>query len=904
MPAHPSTVGPYVIESELGRGGMGIVYAARDDRLGRRVALKAIAPHLANEPERLARFEREVRLLASVTHPNIATVHGLEEDHGARYMVMELVEGSPLSAIIDQRRLAVDEAISYCAQIAGAIEAAHAAGIIHRDLKPSNVIIREDGTAKVLDFGLARSENSSSISSDSIPTASLRIDPVTREGVALGTPNYMSPEQARGRSVSKATDIFSFGCVLYECLAGRRAFDGDTPTDAIAALIERDADVSLLPPHTPHRVRLILERCLRKDARERLRDIGDARLELETALRNREWTTTQLNLAAAPEPRRSKFLRILKAAAFVIAGGAIAWWASVRSVPEHTTPEPIRFTIDLPTEARLGLSRAMNAFDISPDGRTIAYIYEPPDAEPELHIRSLNSFDHRVLTGVRQPRGPAFSPDGKWIAYLDNFEHFKRIPVAGGPTQLIGTPKEGATVAHGPLLWLDDAHIAYTDGADTIHRISLDTGTTTLIAEPQGELLGFTEPVLTPNPNAILASSWAGTIRSANCVSWIDLPSGKAHAVLRRATNPQVVADRYVLFNRDGAIWAIEFDFKTAQAIGEPRLVLPGVACSSWDNAAQYRLSRDGDLVFAPGRRQGVGRRLVLADQTGALTPAIDFDGSLMDDVAMSADGTQIAWTSLDDRVELWVADLTTGTRQRYQPDGEVYEPVFAADGKQMYVILINDDGTPYAETLDLNTGTFTRIPEATWKYIATPTPDGTLLGTIGDEARTNFDIIRFHPEENWRTEPFIVTASMEWLSPGAISPDGQWLLYGSTKSGRGETYIREYPDGDRDWRLPLPGADRAVWSRDGSTIFIASGDAVPGYHKASFSVDEKSGAPIMGEPELLFFSRSPIQTAEMCVTPDDRLLIIDLADWEKEPGRLNVILNWSTELERLFDDQ
>ncbi|MCA9293689.1 MAG: protein kinase [Phycisphaerales bacterium] len=903
MPAQPSTVGPYTIESELGRGGMGVVYAARDDRLGRRVAIKSIAPELAGNTERLARFEREVRLLAAVTHPNIATVYGLEVDAGTRYMVMELVEGEPLSAIIDQRKLQADEAIAICAQIAAAIEAAHAAGIVHRDLKPANVIVKEDGAVKVLDFGLARAEESATTSSDSIPTASLRYDPVTREGVALGTPNYMSPEQARGRTVNKSTEIFSFGCVLFECLTGRRAFDGDTPTDAIAALIERDADVSLLPPNTPHRVRLILERCLRKDARERLRDIGDARLELETALRNREWTTTQLNLAAAPPPKRAaKLLGVLKAAAFVIAGAAIAWWASLRGGAEHPTPEPTRFTIDLPTDATLGIARAMNGFDISPDGRTIAYIFEPPNAEPELHIRSLDSFESRIIDTVKQPRGPAFSPDGKWIAYLDGFEHIKRVPVKGGPTQLIGTPRQGATVTNGPILWLDDAHIAYSDGADVIRRIGVETGESTILAQPQHEMLGFSEPVRTPNPNGLLASSWTGATRSKNCLAWIDVRSGEAHPVLYRATNPQVVAGRFVVFNRDGALWAVEFDFNAVKALGEPRLVLPGVASGSWDNGAAYRISTRGDLIFAPGARQGVGRRLVFADRTGATTTAVDFDGSFLDDFAMTRDGTQIAWTSLDDKVDLWVADLFTGTRQRYQPDGEIYQPTFTADGKHMHLIMMQD-GVSYAEVLDLDTGVLERIPDAAHKFIATAAADGTCLGTIGDAERSNFDIVRFYPDDEWRTEPLIATNNMEWVFPGSLSPDGKWLLYGSTKSGNGEIYVRRFPDGERDWRLTLPGADEAAWSHDGSSIFVSTGDAVPGYHEISFSVDAQSGAPVLGDPALLFASRTPIESSNLAVTPDDRLLVIDLADWEKQPGRLNVILNWATELTRIFDE-
>ncbi len=500
-----STIGPYTITREIGRGGMGVVYLAEDMRLKRSVAIKALPDHLQQDPDRLERFQREARLLAQVSHPNIAGIHGVEDQAGSSYLVLEYVEGETLDEVLDRGPMSIDDAIETAIGIAAGLSAAHEAGVTHRDLKPANIKQTLDGVPKILDFGLAKHIESTSLSHpDAVTATSPAPNSPTVPGVILGTAPYMSPEQARGRPVDRRTDVWSFGCVLFECLTGRRAFSGETVADTMAAVIAGSPDIDALAPDTPPRLRDLLERCLRRDRDRRPRDMGDISLELEDIKQN-----LGRPAEAAPAHSAKGYLSILAIIALVIVVSVVGGRLSATRNSAPPTP-PTAFIIDLPEGVELsGLERLSHELAISPDGRTVAYLADKPDGTQGLFVRDLDSFDAREITGIRNPRGPAFSPDARWLLVLEDYARLVKIPLAGGPKQTVcetdGSMREWVWLDTGFIVTRDDtlemvSYVADTGGEPTeLVRVTPEAalgirGIDTLAAIPGGMLLGgFTD---------------------------------------------------------------------------------------------------------------------------------------------------------------------------------------------------------------------------------------------------------------------------------------------------------------------------------------------------------------------------------------------------------------------------
>lgn len=909
MTQNPRKVGHYEIERELARGGMGVVYVARDGRLDRPVALKAISDDFIAHPERLARFEREARILASLNHPNIASVYGLEDHEGCRYLAMELVEGETLADRLARGPLEVDEAISICAQIAAAVEAAHNAGVIHRDLKPANVIVREDGVVKVLDFGLAREVHAPEGSSDSMVTATHQANPLTREGVAVGTPGYMSPEQARGRPVDRATDVFAFGCILYECLSGKRTFDGPTATDVLAAPIERDPDFTRIAERTPTRVRLILERCLHKDPKLRLRDIGDARLELETALNRREWTTSQFEMQAAPAARRRRFgpgWAAAAAMALLLLGVLAGAYVMRDSFLAGDEREPIRFTLEMGEGYTFRTDLAMNSMAVAPDGRSIAYIATAPDGEEVVHVRRLDRLEPLEIRGIKQPRGPTFSPDGRWLGLMEDFARFVRVPVDGGSVEVLWEFGAAGSSIDNRVAWVDDDTIVYSffQSEETLLAFDLQTREhrTLASADPASGVFGTAGAAPAWPARGVLTYTWSGVTRADNEVSWVDVESGELRRLLKRAASGFPVAGRWVTFVRDSVIYANEFDFDRIEPVGREFAAVNGVSTDSWGSSGQYAVSPSGTLVYVPGSRRSEGRRLALVDRSGASEPLNDMVAPFSDDFAVSADGSMVAATTLDQSIELWVFDRRTGSRQRYRDAGEIYAPCFSPDGRFIYVLNF-EEGKSHIDRLSLATGKFERVLEDARGGPIGFDGSGRLLLSHSAIGREDFDIVRWDPGRGSETETVIATEHNEWS--GTVSPDGAWLMYGSMRSGRSEGYIRAYPDGIRDWRASHAESDEYCWAPDGSCIYYVTHDPEPSMWRRSFSVDQQTGDPVLGDPERLFTAPQIDVIDEYRVMPQgEQFLTVEPAPWEMEPARLNVIVNWDVELRRLSEQQ
>lgn len=892
MTTTPSQIGPYRVSREIGRGGMGVVYLAHDERLGRDVAIKALPDHLAQDPDRRTRFDREARTLAQLHHPNVAAIFGVEEHDGRPYLVLEFVDGETLAHRLDHGPLPIDEALELCAQIARAVEAAHDEGVIHRDLKPGNVIVTPDGRAKVLDFGLARTgEQTSSTSIHTEATATTPTSP-TIPGAILGTAPYMSPEQARGRSVDRRTDIWSFGVVLYECLTGVCPYAGESATDSIGAILHKEPDWSLLPANTPPTIALLLRRCLTRDKSKRLHDIADARIEIEHAIDDPSSGSALVTTVAAPR-RRAPILP------WVIALLAIAGLIGALTLPSGApeTPErPVRFTVHASDVPAAGGTRIMNDMAISPDGMTVAYIVEKADGTTGMMLRRFDSFEQREIQGVTEARGPTFSPDGRWLLLLDEFRRYVRVPVDGGPREVVYDPPTGdVLLPNGRIAWLDDGWVYLVDQRnDVLKRLHLRSRAIETVLDPSQhpEILGFEN--IAPAPGGLLATAWTGSTRSDYGVYFIDTATFEARELVRNAADAQLVGE-HLIYQRDGSLYAAPYNAARAEIRGSARVVQSGVQTANWSGTAHYAASPTGTLVFLPGDRRGEGRSIVMVNDEGETEPAFDFDEPLQDQLALSPDGTRIACTTLDQRIELWVLDTVTGAKERFSHEMELYAPKFSPDGTSVWVALAGG-GEARLSRLDLATGRFEDPELDVFGGASAALPDGRLL--LQNRPSATFpssDIRLWDPSKPGEPETLIGTVHNEWGA--SVSPDGAMMAYVSIKSGKNEIYLRRFPDGERDWLVGAEHCDFIRWSPGGDSIYYVSFDGVPAITRRSVSWPEGAPAPTLGEPDAVYSSRSLLNSAQFELTPEGRIMLIDVAEWEREAQPISVVLNWDTEL-------
>ncbi len=603
MPLSASAIGPYTIEREIGRGGMGVVYLATDSRLGRKVAIKALPEHLAADPDRLARFEREARTLASLNHPNVGAIHGVETQDSRRFLILEYVEGSTLQEVIDRGPVPLEDAIEYGAQIAAGVEAAHDAGVIHRDLKPGNVKITPDGKVKVLDFGLAKSGEGVAASSSQhavvtdSPTITARspVHSPTIPGAIRGTAPYMRPEQARGRAVDRRSDIWSFGVVLYACLTGLSPFAGETASESIGAVLHVNPDLNLLPPGTPPRVRRVLTHCLEKDKSKRWRDIGDARLEL-----------TSEEEAGVAIGRRSQGAAAwsLALSGVVLGAGALAWAWRVGS-SDGPAPGFRRWVIECDPPPHVPT--------ISPDGRTIAYWQDSA-----LWARDLGFLEARRLADAGSHFMPFWSPDSRWIGMMDG-DRIMKAPVGGGSPVLVARAGSFPRDAFGAA-WTEDGRIIFTtaNGGTGIYSVPSGGGTPTLLLAPGPGESDFHDLSALPRGRGVLFVPHLVGADGVGAFTRIDVLDARNERrtildVGVQIDQPVYSETGHVLFARredPRGIWAAPFSLERLEVTGGAFLVAPG---ANW-----ARVSRAGDLVYMDDPvRELVWGRLVRLGATG-----------------------------------------------------------------------------------------------------------------------------------------------------------------------------------------------------------------------------------------------------------------------------------------------
>jgi serine/threonine-protein kinase len=873
MPLAPgTTIGPYQITGPIGAGGMGEVYRARDTKLQRDAAIKVLPAGFAQDESGVARLRREAQLLASLNHPQVASIYGLEETSGALALALELVEGEDLAERLARGAIPVEEAIGYARQLIDGLEAAHEKGIVHRDLKPANIKVSPEGVVKILDFGLAKAYEGDAGRPGSGPSQSPTMaHHGTEAGVVLGTAAYMSPEQARGKPLDKRADIWAFGVVLFEMLTGRRLFLGETLSDTLAAVLTRAPDWTLLPTATPPGVRRLLARCLERDARKRLRDIGDARPELDD-LREPSVATA----AGAPAQRRWRLLPWgLAAAAALVAGWAL-WGRS-----DAAARLPTHLEIAYPPNVEPYI--AAGSVAMSPDGRTVAML-GVQDGIRWLFTRRL---DHGEATEVPDTSGAntvAFSPDGASVAFVPGSGLVTRLSLSDQQRKVVAS---GADLT-GDVAWGSAGIVFNRSGALWI--VSPEGGASralTGVDAARQEIL-HTSPAVLPGGRYVLFASLT-TVPGTERIEAVSVDGGARSVIVERATTPVWSPTGHLLFERDGAVLAAALDPQTATLRGASIPVLPsGAVEPTGMGGILLSVSATGTLLHLPAGF--TDQRLVSVGRDGAARP-LDLPSGSYSNPRVSPDGSRLLVDSGGARIE--VLDLARGTRARLTAAafGTFYS-TWSSDGKRVVFRRFN---APYSVSAD-GSGDAVPLPAGSvndFPSSAGPDPDSVLVVRIRPE--TSGDV--FLISTNGAFEPRALVETPAYEGGAQLSPDGRFLLYQSNASGRAEIYVRPYPALDRQWQASEGGGVQARWSRTSREIYYRTGKelmAVP--------IATEGPEPVFGKPVALFadeydFGRG-ISNPNYDVTPEGRFIMLRRGP---NGGKLRAVLHWTEELKQVL---
>jgi Tol biopolymer transport system component/predicted Ser/Thr protein kinase len=886
VPSTGDRFGHFVISEPLGAGGMGEVYRAEDTRLGREVAIKVLPEGFADDPERLARFEREAKVLASVNHPNVATLFGLETiDSGEIFLVMELVDGEDLARRVERGPIPIDDTIRIARQIADGLEAAHTRGIVHRDLKPGNIRITPDGTAKILDFGLAREWGPGPGDADFTESPTITAG-MTQEGTILGTAPYLSPEQARGQAVDRRTDIWAFGCVLYEMLTGRRAFAGDTSTEIIARVLERNPDLSALPPTVTPALRRLLDRCLKKELGHRLRDAGDVGLVLEDLDLEEQAASASIDQPAArPIVKIAPWL--VAAAAVVLAVLALIGGSGTQ--PPENAPV-VRFTEMPPAPLDLGfLGHSGPAVAISPDGEILVWVGSR-GRDTQLFMRRLDEDEARPIEGTEGAVAPFFSPDGEWIAFTVGDEALMKVAVRGGSPQTISESRH----PHGAT-WGDGFIVVGAVGDNTLWSVDPNRGGIERLKSLEDKILNGEYPKLLPGSRSLLVS-----LAGQNRVELVSLDSGEVTTVVDEGVNATYLPSGHLIWAQGNNLHAAPFDLASGALTGETRTVVEGVLRDANFSLAHYAVSESGTLAYLPGASIQLGVRPAWVRLDGTVEPlALPPDTYLSPRVA--PDGRRLLFSRQTDSRNIWVAE----------PDRGVMTPLTSDEGLDYWAIWTPDGAaTVFNSILD---GNFANLWMQPVDRSAPPTrlstaeahqppqdisSDGrTVLFVSGAGVEANFDIHMLDLEGEPTISPLLATGANEAYP--TLSPDERWLAYVSDLSGEFEVYVQPFPELGAIVRVSPNGGHEPLWSPSGDRLYYRSANGT-----RVFAVDVLDHDPLrFGREELLFegdFAGGVVFGSKWDIHPDgDRFLML-LVEHSEGPSGIRVVTNWFAELERL----
>jgi serine/threonine-protein kinase len=904
LPLTPGTrLGVYEITAQIGVGGMGEVYRARDTKLNRDVALKVLPDSFASDPDRLARFTREAQTLASLNHPNIAHIHGLEETNGVRALVMELVEGEDLAQRIERGAIPIDEALPIAKQIANALEAAHEQGIIHRDLKPANIKVREDGTVKVLDFGLAKLVDPTSTSNPNLTMSPTITTPaMTQAGLILGTAAYMSPEQAKGRPLDKRSDVWAFGCVFFEMLSGHRAFDGEDVTDTIAAVVRSEPNWNVVPPDVPEQIRLLLRRCLEKDRKVRISDMAVARFLMTETMPAPAAGVPATPSASPPRPLWKRVLPV--AAAAVVAGGIVggaAW--TLKPPPPATSPAVSRFSIPL-GEGQNFTANNGQSVAISPDGSKLVYI-----ANNQLYLRLLSEPQARPIPGtlgMTTPSFPTFSLDSQSVAYFTGTGEgsIKKIAASGGAGITICPATQPAGMS-----W-DASGILFGQSSKGILRVSENGGQPTMIASVKNGEVAY-GPQLLPGGDWVLFT----IATTATSDGWDkaqivvqSLKTAERKTLITGGSDGRYLPTGHIVYALSGVLFAVTFDPRALTVTGGPVPVVEGgVKRSNSGNLATTHLSISGtgSLVFVPGPASTSSGRfdLALFGRDGTVEK-LKLPPGQYESPRLSPNGRQIAVGTDDGKdASVWIYDVSgTASIRRLTLGGRNRVPVWSPDGEQvafqsdregdLAIFSQRADGTAPAERLTKPDKDMAHVPES-WS------PDGkTLLFSVAKGSTYTVAALSF-PDKK-----VSVLTGIESAQPpsAAFSPDGRWVAYSMEAPGTTARALNVQP-------FPLTGVPyqvarsgiHATWTPDGKELLYgpaaAQEVAVSVTTRPSFTFGKP--VPVLSS----FLERGPSYERSNDITLDgQRLLGVVAADLAGATGipaapQIQVVLNWFEEL-------
>lgn len=899
-------LGVFEISTLLGVGGMGEVYRARDTKLGRDVAIKILPQEFAGDRDRLARFQREARLLAALNHPNIAHIHELQESDGVQFLVMELVGGTTLADRLKGGPLALEEILNLFGQIADGLDEAHQQGVIHRDLKPANIKINDEGKASLLDFGLAKAAELQSSFSDAEVTSPWNADGAgtSCEGQVLGTPAYMSPEQARGKPVDKRTDIWAFGCCLYESLTGHRPFHGETGSDTLAKILTAEPGWERLPKRTPPRLRELIAKCLAKDLKTRLRDIGDARLELSQIASNPNISSTA---TALPEGvigvRRTQFVAlILGAMVFASLVGAAAW-SVLRPAPAlvqapKNNRSVIRATLELPAETpiRATFGAPVPRFALSPDGSRLVFM-GTKEGETMLYLRPMDRLESSPLPGTQGAHSPFFSPDGQWVGFFAGGK-LKKVRI-GGPQPVVLCD---ARIPMGSS-WGRDGTIYFAESATEVaplnrglKRVRESGGVPEWLTHNEGDvnIVGHAFPCVLPDDKTVLFTL-ASYTKDSTSIAALSLQTGKWKVVLPQAGEPQYASTGHVLFRSGRSMYAARFDLNSLQVVGPRIPVLQSnlvPAMSDTGCLVHTKLaSQEYDGRFPAGPLVWVNRD---GETEPLKAPLLPYFG-----VRLSPDGTRLALTISNERgYDIWFYDLERDTMSRLNFEGSNRNPVWTPDGRR--IVFSSDHGGKtfnlFAAPADGSAQPQRLTQSDVVQFASSISPDGRTLAFLQLQPSLNGDVYTLALDGSGPPTPLIQTRFFHYSA--IFSPDGRWLAFSSDETGQQEVVIQSYPEPAAKWQISSHGGAAPRWSPTGDKLFYR--------HDAEmFAVSIESKPDFKpGRPQLLF--EKPILEASPAASYDistdgQRFIMPGLPEGDlTSVHQLIVVQNWFEELERL----
>jgi Tol biopolymer transport system component len=880
-------LGSLEIMALLGKGGMGEVYRARDTKLKREVAIKILPEQFSRDRDRVSRFQREAEVLASLNQPNIAAIYDLQEADGAQFLVLELVEGETLADRIARGPVPVEEALNIAKSICEALEAAHEKGIVHRDLKPANVKITPEGNVKVLDFGLAKAM-------EGVPTSStLSHSPTmlsaTMSGAIIGTAAYMSPEQARGRTVDKRADIWAFGCVLYEMLTRKQAFRGEDVTDILTSIVKGEPDWEALPADVPANIRTLLRRCFQKDLKKRTRDAGDVGIEIDETL----------SAPARPASDSPATIPVLGRGGFFVAIGSLLLVGLVTGfVVWHWKPVPpgpvSRFTITLPRGQRLaGLDGT--AITFSPDGKRFAYVATTGGPQ-RLYLRDMDSLEVKPLVGTEGAVSPFFSPDGQWVGFF-TIDKLKKISTSGGPPVTLARVSEFGRGGS----WGTDGNIVFASRFDSeLSLVSAAGGgavqSITNVDRSKGEG-SHRWPHHLPGTSALLFTVGTGGSWDDARIEIFNPKAGERRVLIEGGSDARYVLTRHLVFVRAGTLMAVPFDLQRLEVRGSPAPFVEGVLPSpDKTGSAHATISDSGSLAYISGDARVSERTLVWVDRKGT-QELLPLPPQSYRRPRVSPDGRRVT-LDIDqgNKQDVWIYELLRGTLTRLTSRGSNFFPEWSSDGKKVTfgsdtagaegVFWKNADGSGSEEPVwtspnkELGSG----LPSS-WS------PDGQILMMTEFDPGTGLDILTFSLKTR-QSRPFLRTPFNE--GNPAFSRDGLWIAYQSDESGRDEIYVQPFPGPGSKVQVSTEGGTEPAWSRDGRELFYRDGDKMR-------AVETKTKPTFQASKPQVLFERPYLSNFVLSydVSSDDRrFLMIKENEQVTSATTVNVVLNWLRELQ------